>query len=76
LDTGFITRWFERREQVLAEQAAEDDEIRFDMALIAAALDYQNQIKANSAESQTAVAAKTDSRWKVSGRAALHSSRI
>ncbi|HEX8268092.1 MAG TPA: acetyl-CoA carboxylase biotin carboxylase subunit [Pyrinomonadaceae bacterium] len=78
LDTGFISRWFERRERVLAEKTAEDDEIRLDMALIAAALDYQNQTKTNSAaaSAQTGTNGAQESRWKIAGRAALHRSRI
>ena len=75
LDTGFISRWFERRERVLAEQTEEDVEVRRDMAMIAAALDYQNQTKANSAVAQNNGAA-APSRWKISGRTALHQSRI
>jgi acetyl-CoA carboxylase, biotin carboxylase subunit len=60
LDTGFI----------LDEQ----DETRRDIALIAAALDYQNQTKVNTGEAQTT--AQTQSRWKTTGRAALHNSRL
>jgi acetyl/propionyl-CoA carboxylase alpha subunit len=77
LDTGFISCWFERRERVLAEKTAEDDEIRLDMAIIAAALDYQNQTKTNSAAAaQTGTNGAPESRWKIAGRAALHRSRI
>jgi acetyl-CoA carboxylase, biotin carboxylase subunit len=78
LDTGFISRWFERREQVLAELSTGDDEIRRDVALIAAALDYQNQTKSNSTAAATAQTANgaRESRWKMSGRTALHRGRI
>lgn len=77
LDTGFIARWFERRERVLTEQVDENIETRRDMAMIAAALDYQNQTKANSAAASTQNGAPPhSSRWKIAGRAALHRSRI
>ena len=77
LDTGFISRWFERRERVLAEQQKTDETERRDIALIAAALDYQNQTKTNAATAnQAATTNGAPSRWKVSGRAALHRGRI
>jgi hypothetical protein len=48
------------------------------MALIASALDYQNQTKTNSAatSAQTGTNGAPESRWKIAGRAALHRSRI
>jgi acetyl-CoA carboxylase, biotin carboxylase subunit len=75
LDTGFIPRWQARRETKKdAETLDEQDETRRDIALIAAALDYQNQTKVNTGEAQTT--AQTQSRWKTTGRAALHNSRL
>ena len=76
LDTGFISRWQKRREEKLSEPQAllPEDQIRLDMALIAAALDYQNQVTVNS--EQTTSTMQTESRWKIAGRAALHRSRF
>ncbi|HZH33938.1 MAG TPA: acetyl-CoA carboxylase biotin carboxylase subunit [Pyrinomonadaceae bacterium] len=74
LDTGFIGRWFERREQFVADNASDTDEARRDVALIAAALDYQNQQTVN--QTATATGNGSQSRWKQAGRAALHRNRI
>ena len=80
LDTGFIARWQERRRINESENPAktltESDDLteRRDIALIAAALDYQNRVKSNSRNSPTASPAV--SRWKNAGRLALHRGRI
>ncbi len=81
LDTGFISRWQERRQINQSEHqpsglAAESDDLgeRRDIALIAAALDYQHRVKANSVSAPTG--SQTVSRWKNAGRAALHRGRI
>jgi acetyl-CoA carboxylase biotin carboxylase subunit len=75
LDTGFIANWLERRDMVLAEETGnETDTIRRDVAMIAAALDYQNQTAANSSTAQAT--SETASRWKMAGRAALHRNRF
>ena len=67
LDTGFITRFNERR----AAREVETNQIETDLATIAAALSYALQ-------RQQAVAAQTsvvDSRWKMEGRNARLRSR-
>ncbi|HEX8709970.1 MAG TPA: acetyl-CoA carboxylase biotin carboxylase subunit [Pyrinomonadaceae bacterium] len=76
LDTGFIARFFERREQAgmtqttRAEEGGEarTDEHR-DMALVAAALDYMLAQDGASAPLQRP--AHEESRWRLAGRAAL-----
>jgi acetyl-CoA carboxylase biotin carboxylase subunit len=73
LDTGFIQRFFERRDAALKEKSAteEVDEIELkqrDMALIAAALDYmqsQKQLSSNHPREPE------QSQWRLAGRAAL-----
>jgi acetyl-CoA carboxylase biotin carboxylase subunit len=75
LNTGFISRFFERREAALSAKppADQDDEAeaeRRDMATIAAALDYalaQKQVSTNPQSRE-----QEQSRWRLSGRAALH----
>ncbi|MDT5120744.1 MAG: acetyl-CoA carboxylase, biotin carboxylase subunit [Acidobacteriota bacterium] len=75
LDTGFISRFFARREAMLNAQSSteETDETemkRRDMALIAAALDYmQTQSRASSNHQPRE---QEQSQWRLSGRAALH----
>jgi acetyl-CoA carboxylase biotin carboxylase subunit len=80
LDTGFIARFNERRARRLAEESAargegtkvEDaaEDAARDMAVVAAALAYERQSKAAPPS-----AAQPESRWKLSGRSALHRSR-
>jgi acetyl-CoA carboxylase biotin carboxylase subunit len=73
LDTGFIPRWLEKR-RPRTENLSAEDETRRDLALIAAALDYQNQIK--TAQPATQQTARAESFWKIAGRTALHRGRI
>jgi acetyl-CoA carboxylase biotin carboxylase subunit len=79
LDTGFIERFFARREALRREALAAGSEIneaeeeRRDMALVAAALDYaQNQNEASANQQPRQIEA---SRWRLAGRAALFRSR-
>jgi acetyl-CoA carboxylase biotin carboxylase subunit len=74
LDTGFISRFFERRDAAAtsAEEIGEDQTKRRDMALIAAALSYEQQIKNASPRHD---APEQPSKWKMAGLAALHQSR-
>jgi acetyl-CoA carboxylase biotin carboxylase subunit len=75
LDTGFISRFFARREATLnakssTEEIDETEMKRRDMALIAAALDYmQTQSRASSNHQPRE---QEQSQWRLSGRAALH----
>jgi acetyl-CoA carboxylase biotin carboxylase subunit len=73
LDTGFISRFKERRAQASRRpRPKEDDEetLRRDAALIAAALDYaRRQKELSSGDGQDAQG--ETSRWKMAGRAAL-----
>lgn len=67
LDTGFITRFNERRGRVpspLSEKATQSQQ---DMALIAAAIHHARQQKEAAARPAIAV---SQSRWKMSGRTA------
>jgi acetyl-CoA carboxylase biotin carboxylase subunit len=77
LDTGFIERFFARREKLRAnapaEEAGEADIERRDMAIIAAALDYAERHK-NAASNQQP-REQESSQWKLAGRAALLRSR-
>jgi acetyl-CoA carboxylase biotin carboxylase subunit len=75
LDTGFISRFFERRETALnAKTSTEElDEIEMkqrDMVLIAAALDYMQAQKQASSNHQSRE--QEQSQWRLAGRAALH----
>ncbi|MDQ3820198.1 MAG: methylcrotonoyl-CoA carboxylase, partial [Acidobacteriota bacterium] len=63
LDTGFIQRFNERR----AGQADELSEGLRDMAIIAAALDYQTKQKTLTADNHQ----REQSRWRMAGRLAL-----
>src|SRR5947209_18788734 len=76
LDTGFISRFFERRaEAALRMKSEETDEAettRRDMAAIAAALDYMQAQKQNSTGNQTHAQEEQQSNWRLTGRAALH----
>jgi acetyl-CoA carboxylase biotin carboxylase subunit len=70
LDTGFISRFNERRAAM--KEGNEPEEVRQDIAIIAAALHYAGlqrdaNFNARSSESQ--------SRWKMSSRAALQEAR-
>jgi acetyl-CoA carboxylase biotin carboxylase subunit len=72
LDTGFIQRFFERRDATRAsiEKTDENEHERRDMALIAAALDYlaaQQRTMSNHNQREP-----EQSQWRLAGRAALH----
>jgi len=80
LDTGFISRFFERRDAGALKAEAqpvevdEDERKRRDMALIAAALDYlanQRQPAANHYAHE-----QEQSNWRLAGRSALHRRRL
>ena len=75
LDTGFISRFNERRASADAGEVETDpdDTARRDIALVAAALAYAEPAQNNS---QPQHAPAPPSRWKLSGREALHRSRI
>jgi acetyl-CoA carboxylase, biotin carboxylase subunit len=76
LDTGFISRFFERRAaaalsaETLAKEVDEDETKRRDMALIAAALNYMQEQKQSLVNQQPR--AEEQSQWRLAGRAALH----
>jgi acetyl-CoA carboxylase biotin carboxylase subunit len=75
LDTGFISRFFERREAASGvksstEELDEAETKRRDMALIAAAVDYLQAQKQSSSNHQTRE--HEQSQWRLAGRAALH----
>jgi acetyl-CoA carboxylase biotin carboxylase subunit len=79
LDTGFIERFFARRQERLkdAPALAETDEVetkRRDMALIAAALDYAQEMQKESSASHQSHE-RERSHWRQMGRAALLRSR-
>jgi acetyl-CoA carboxylase biotin carboxylase subunit len=65
LDTGFISRFFARRDEAPVEV---DDTIERDIATIAAAIHYSSRQRAASAN--TASVKDVESRWKMSGRIA------
>ena len=74
LDTGFISRFFERRETALnaktsTEELDETETKRRDMALITAALDYMQSQKRAAAQQPRAI---DQSQWRLAGRTALH----
>ncbi|HEX8290430.1 MAG TPA: ATP-grasp domain-containing protein, partial [Pyrinomonadaceae bacterium] len=77
LDTGFITRFNERRAAATRDDdaAAPSDEetARRDIATIAAALSYSGPARDGS---RTSAPPAPPSRWKLSGRDALHRSRM
>jgi acetyl-CoA carboxylase biotin carboxylase subunit len=75
LDTGFIPRWKERHEKKMAELAAQEDSTRMDLALIATALNYQNQLKTAVSSPNTQTVSKSNN-WKIVGRKNLHNSRM
>ncbi len=66
LDTGFISRFNERRALAQADETQET--IYLDMALIAAALDYAEKQKQPAAQEPLV----RQSKWRLAGRAALH----
>ncbi|MBC8031041.1 MAG: acetyl-CoA carboxylase biotin carboxylase subunit [Pyrinomonadaceae bacterium] len=71
LDTGFISR-FNTRRAIEAENLNHTGEVQEDLALIAAAIHYarlQRRSRGNAASGDN------QSRWKTSGRAALHEAR-
>lgn len=68
LDTGFISRFNERRELARTASSTESDATQLDLALIAAALHYTKLQKLSSLNHQPRDIAN---RWKMSGRAAL-----
>src|ERR1044071_8742673 len=77
LDTGFISRFFERRNLALKEKSSTDetDEAetkRRDMELVAAPLSSAHKLKNASRPSD---APQQASRWKLAGLTALHQSR-
>lgn len=63
LDTGFISRFYSRREEAATEVDASRER---DMVTIAAAIHYVKQQKSASANRPSAK--DTESRWKMSGR--------
>jgi acetyl-CoA carboxylase biotin carboxylase subunit len=67
LDTGFITRFNERRAHEAAPASRATSQTQQDMALIAAAIHYGSLQKEASSLSATPV---NQSRWKMSGRMA------
>ncbi|HEY0173918.1 MAG TPA: acetyl-CoA carboxylase biotin carboxylase subunit [Pyrinomonadaceae bacterium] len=75
LDTGFISRFNERRAAAADTKTEADPEetARRDAALIAAALAYAEPARNNP---QTHTQPAAPSRWKLAGRAALHGSRF
>ncbi|MFL6257670.1 MAG: acetyl-CoA carboxylase biotin carboxylase subunit [Pyrinomonadaceae bacterium] len=76
LDTSFISRFNERRAAAVAsndDASSGAETARRDIAAIAAALQYSEPARNNS---QTHTPQAPPSRWKLSGREALHRSRI
>ena len=65
LDTGFITRFNERRARVSAPASETAAQTQRDMALIAAAIHYARIQKEASSRPTTPV---SQSRWKMAGR--------
>ena len=65
LDTGFISRFYARRDEAVDDT---DDSVGRDMATIAAAIHYTRQQRAASANRPSAT--DVESRWKMSGRVA------
>lgn len=79
LDTGFISRFFERREAALSSNSSteEVDKVevtRRDIALIAAALDYTARAQKQVSSDQQSYE-YGQSKWRLAGRAKLHKSR-
>ena len=63
LDTGFISRFYARRDEATAVVG---DQVESDIATIAAAIHYTRQQRAASANRPSAK--ESESRWKMSGR--------
>ncbi len=75
LDTGFISRFNTRRETARLEKneaSGHEPEVRDDLAIIAAAIHYSLLQKRSINSSPDS---EKQSRWKMSGRAALHGAR-
>jgi acetyl-CoA carboxylase biotin carboxylase subunit len=74
LDTGFIARFNERRGAHHSPENREpESQPRNDIAVIVAAIHYAKRQREASRNAQDA--SETQSRWKMSGRAALHDGR-
>jgi acetyl-CoA carboxylase biotin carboxylase subunit len=75
LDTGFISRFNERREAARSVAGGGDkqEEIRRDMAVVAAAIHYATLQREASFRNQSP--ADSQNRWKMSSRAALRGTR-
>ena len=74
LDTGFISRFNERRSVAQASEANEAaEQTRNDIALIAASIHY-SRLQRDASRNVQAVG-KMQSRWKMSGRTGLHDAR-
>ena len=71
LDTGFISRFYERRAGASDGKLESADVVVRDMALIAAALDYSRQKK----DMTTQPSFGQQSKWRLAGRVALHEGR-
>lgn len=67
LDTGFISRFFERKNS--ADTEIKQDDVSQDMALIAATLSYTAQQKSLATSSNPIT--ESLSKWKLAGRAAI-----
>jgi acetyl-CoA carboxylase biotin carboxylase subunit len=77
LDTGFVSRFMERRRAGAGVKDDEEEARRRDLARIAAALAYaEGTGTAAPAASSQQPARPAPSRWKAAGRAALHTSRV
>ena len=78
LDTGFIERFNQRRDAARAaargDEDADDENARRDVAIVAAALDYEKSSKV-SAGANGAATPQPASRWKTAGRATPHGAR-
>ncbi len=70
LDTGFISRFYERKEEARSVGIEDEDRQRqVDMAVIAASIHYATLQREASFNSQSPAASQN--RWKMSGRSAL-----
>lgn len=69
LDTGFISRFNERRAAARSSETKGHDQERDDMAVIAAALGYA-ALRKQAVGPQATVNGEHESRWKLSGRVA------
>jgi len=74
LDTGFISRFNERRESARrSPDVDKQEQLRRDLAVIAAAIHYATLQREASFNNQPSVGGQN--RWKLSGRAALRGAR-